>query len=152
MQQNTKDVDYWNRPPPIRETVPTGSYASLAESAPFVAEPTVKPPLPNMQYQPPEAMEVDSLPKPLKSLTPPPPEKPPSPPRSPPSPIGPPSGLMVALARLADLESQLDFALAKHLQVVRERELIKEQTKHLKELPVGVEAFEEDLAKLVNEK
>jgi len=55
---------------------------------------------------------------------------------------------MVALARLADLEAQLDFALAKHSQVARQRELIQEQTKHLKELPVGLEAFEEDLAKL----
>jgi hypothetical protein len=52
---------------------------------------------------------------------------------------------MVALARLADLESQLDFALAKHMRVSRERELIQEQTKHLKDLPVGAEAFEEDL-------
>jgi hypothetical protein len=57
---------------------------------------------------------------------------------------------MVALARLADLESQLDFALAKHSQFVRERELIEEQTKHLEHLPIGVEAFEEDLAKLAS--
>lgn len=55
---------------------------------------------------------------------------------------------MVALARLADLDSQLDFALAKHAQLTRERELVELQTEHLKELPVGLEAFEEDLAKL----
>jgi hypothetical protein len=55
---------------------------------------------------------------------------------------------MVALARLADLDSQLDFALAKHAQVVRECELIHVHTKHLEKLPVGVEAFEDDFSKL----
>jgi hypothetical protein len=72
-------------------------------------------------------------------------------PKSPPLPVGPPSGLMVALTRLADLESQLDFALAKHSQLVRQRELLGVQADHLKTLPVGVEAFQDELAKLIED-
>ena len=129
-----------------KPAVSAGSYASLAESSPFVAqvarEPAAVPPL---SYSAMDSKPVSARPK---SATPPPEPKPVQRPPTPPSPVGPPSGLMVALARLADLESQLDFALAKHSQVVRERELIQEQTKHLEELPIGVEAFEEDLAKL----
>jgi hypothetical protein len=58
---------------------------------------------------------------------------------------------MVALTRLADLESQLDFALAKHSQLVRQRELLGVQADHLKTLPVGVEAFQDELAKLIED-
>ena len=58
---------------------------------------------------------------------------------------------MVELTRLADLESQLDFALAKHAQLVRQRELLEVQTEHLKTLPVGVDAFQEELTKLTEE-
>lgn len=132
-----------------KPTVSAGSYASLAdESSPFVPqvarEPAAAPPL---SYSAMDSKPVFTRPK---SATPPPEPKPVQRPPTPPSPVGPPSGLMVALARLADLESQLDFALAKHSQFVRERELIEEQTKHLEHLPIGVEAFEEDLAKLAS--
>jgi hypothetical protein len=58
---------------------------------------------------------------------------------------------MVALTRLADLESQLDFALAKHTQLARQRELLEVQAEHLKTLPVGFEAFQDELVKLIEE-
>ena len=72
-------------------------------------------------------------------------------PKSPPSPVGPPSSLMVAFTCLADLESQLDFALAKHAQLARQRKLLEVQTEHLKTLPVGVDAFQEELTKLIED-
>lgn len=141
--------DQWKRPPPpVHERpISTGSYASLAAENPFVvAQPKKEPelpapPPPGMTYQQQEMKEPELPPVQTKALTPPPPEPVVARPPSPPSPVGPPSGLMVALARLADVESQLDFALAKHMRVSRERELIQEQTKHLEQLPVWQDAF-----------
>lgn len=58
---------------------------------------------------------------------------------------------MVAMTRLADLESQMEFAYAKHMQLVRERELLAVQTERLRDLPVGIEAFQDDLKKYLAE-
>ena len=58
---------------------------------------------------------------------------------------------MVALTRLADLESQMEFAYAKHRQLMRQREILRVQTETLRDLPVGVDAFKEDLEKLIAE-
>ena len=66
--------------------------------------------------------------------------KPPSPP-----PAVKPSGVMIALTRLADLEAQLEFAFAKHMQLVKKQKELGSQTKVLSKLPVGIEAFQEDL-------
>ena len=70
------------------------------------------------------------------------------PPSPPPEPTEP-SAFTVALTRMVDLESQLDFVYAKHLQLIRQTELLTAQIDTLRDLPVGREAFQEDLDKLV---
>ena len=67
----------------------------------------------------------------------------------PPSP-GPPSALTVALIRLADLESEVEFAYAKHIMLAKRHKVLLKQYEHLEGLPVGVEAFEDELKALVN--
>ena len=78
----------------------------------------------------------------------PPPEKavnvvPPSPPAA------PPSGLALAQARLSHLTAQMEFQYAKHLQLSTEHDIIKAKISTLKDLPVGMDAFREDLEKLM---
>ncbi len=70
---------------------------------------------------------------------------PPSPPPA------PPSGLTVALARLSDLTSQIEFQYAKYVQMTKEHHIIKAKIEMLKELPVGIDAIREDLDKLEEE-
>jgi len=62
----------------------------------------------------------------------------------PPSP-GPPSGLTTALTRLADLEAQMEFAYAKHIMLAKRHQLLEAQYDHLEGLPVGAEAFQDEL-------
>jgi hypothetical protein len=50
---------------------------------------------------------------------------------------------------MVDLESQLDFAIAKHLQLMRQSEILKVQVFTLRDLPVGREAFQDDLDALI---
>ena len=68
---------------------------------------------------------------------------PPSPPAS------QPSGLAQALARLSDANAEMEFQYAKHLQLTKEHEIIKAKIERLKELPVGVDAFKDDLDALM---
>jgi hypothetical protein len=56
-----------------------------------------------------------------------------------------PSGTMIALTRLADLEAQLEYAYAKHIQLMKKQKELNLQAKILAKLPVGVNAFKEDL-------
>jgi hypothetical protein len=56
-----------------------------------------------------------------------------------------PSGVMVALTRLADLEAQLEYAYAKHVQLMKIQEDLNLQSKILAKLPVGIDAFKEEL-------
>ena len=56
----------------------------------------------------------------------------------------------MALARLADLEAQMEFAYAKHVMLAKRHTLLLAQYDHLESLPVGVDAFEEELKALVN--
>lgn len=152
----------------LRESISAGSSASLAESgppsAPFMddsmrGDPKLSltsPPISDVWPPSNDSKELDIMQN--KPSTPTPTPTPAEEvavavetPKSPPSPVGPPSGLMLELTRLADLESQLDFALAKHAQLVRQRELLEVQTEHLKTLPVGVDAFQEELTKLIEE-
>jgi hypothetical protein len=85
-----------------------------------------------------------------RNVTTPPPQReeevdvvPPSPPAA------APSGLAVALARLSDLTAQMEFQYAKHLQLTRDHEIVKTKISTLKELPVGMDAFKDDLDKLM---
>jgi hypothetical protein len=65
-----------------------------------------------------------------------------------PPPPGKPSGATEALARLVDLEAQMEYAYAKHMQLVNRQKELQAQAKVLSDLPVGVEAFKEDLEAL----
>jgi len=56
-----------------------------------------------------------------------------------------PSGLIMALSRLAELEEQLEYAFAKHVQLTKTQEKLRAQTKVLKKLPVGIDAIREEL-------
>jgi hypothetical protein len=51
----------------------------------------------------------------------------------------------LALTRLADLEAQMEFAFAKHLQLMTAGKRLHVQTETLRDLPVGLECFKEDL-------
>ena len=89
---------------------------------------------PQQQQPPPEEVieeEVDVVP--------------PSPPPA------PPSGLAVALTRLSDLTSQIEFQYAKYLQMTKKHYIIKAKIETLKDLPVGIDAIREDLDKLEEE-
>jgi hypothetical protein len=55
------------------------------------------------------------------------------------------------MARLADLNETMEFQYARHQQLTTEHECIKIKVETLKELPVGMDAFKEDLDKFVNE-
>ena len=116
----------------------TSSYANLASAPPMRANPPVPTTIPTAGRRPP---------------TPPPPppeveEKVQTPPPSP----GPPSGVTVALTRLADLEAQMEFAYAKHILLQKRHELLMAQYDHLETLPVGFDAFEEEYKKFIGEK
>ena len=65
-----------------------------------------------------------------------------------PPPKGEPSGVMKALVRLLDLEASMEFAYAKHMQLVKKQKELKSQAVILADLPVGVESFKEDLEQL----
>jgi len=70
----------------------------------------------------------------------------------PPSPpAAAPSALSLAMARLADLNETMEFQYARHQQLTIEHECIKVKIETLRELPVGMDAFKEDLDKLINE-
>jgi hypothetical protein len=56
-----------------------------------------------------------------------------------------PSPYVLALTRLADLEAQMEFAFAKHLQLMTAGKRLHVQTETLRDLPVGLECFKEDL-------
>ena len=70
-------------------------------------------------------------------------------PQSPPP--GPPSGVTLALVRLSDLTSQMEFAYAKQLKLQREHEVVKAKIRVLKGLPVGIDAYREELNALITE-
>ena len=65
-----------------------------------------------------------------------------------PPPIGKPSGVMQALVRLVDLEAQMEYAYAKHMLLVKRQKELQLQAKVLADLPVGFEAFKEELEAL----
>jgi hypothetical protein len=52
---------------------------------------------------------------------------------------------MQALARLVDLEAQMEYAYAKHMRLVNRNKELKLQAKILADLPIGIDALKEDL-------
>ncbi len=81
---------------------------------------------------------------------------PPSPPPAPESPKpkrpepADPSGFVTELIRLADLEAQMEYEFAKHIQLVNKHQELKAQYQLLETLPVGIDAIKDDLARLEN--
>eukprot|EP00977_Amphora_coffeiformis_P009051 scaffold2050_cov167-Amphora_coffeaeformis.AAC.5 len=70
--------------------------------------------------------------------------KPPSPrPASPPP--SEPSGLVLALTRLANMEEELNFAYARHMKLMAKQKKLRASYAKLENLPVGLEAIEDDL-------
>jgi hypothetical protein len=61
-----------------------------------------------------------------------------------------PSGLVTALIRLADLEAQMEYEFAKHMQILNKHKELKAQYQLLESLPVGIDAIKDDLARLEN--
>jgi hypothetical protein len=59
-----------------------------------------------------------------------------------------PSGYIVALTRLADMEAQMEYAFAKHLHLSIEQKKLRAQYGILEGLPVGIDAVKEDLDNL----
>lgn len=114
-------------PPTITKLEDTGTPAMSSSEQEIAKSPTPPPPPPPV----------------VKSPSPPPP-----PPSPPPEPV-PPSSFLVSLVRLVEAESQLDYVLAKHLQLVRKRKLLRAQIEKLESLPIGADAFKEDLDKLI---
>lgn len=86
-----------------------------------------------------------TLPTPI--LTPPPPPEPSQPEAPEPA---EPSGYVTALIRLADLEAQMEYEFAKHMQLLTTHQELKAQYQVLENLPVGLDAIKEDLARLEN--
>ena len=55
------------------------------------------------------------------------------------------------MSRLSDLTAQMEFQYAKHLQLSKEHEIIKAKISVLEKLPVGMDAFRDDLDRLMME-
>jgi len=129
---------------PLEREERHASYASLAMDGPNPFRENDQP----HEHQP----EPEPVPLPLPVPVPPLPEVLPGPdviPPSPPPEPAEPSAFTVAISRMVDLESQLDFAYAKHLQLVRQTQLLKAQVETLQDLPVGREAFQDDIDAII---
>jgi hypothetical protein len=86
--------------------------------------------------------------EPVRPPPPPPPPKPPQATREPSA----PSETVLALTRLVDLEAQMEFAFAKQMALIAEQKKLEIQYKVLENLPVGLEAYQEELDRLKKEK
>jgi len=75
--------------------------------------------------------------------------EPPVPPPISPPPKGKPTGVMLALTRLIELEASMEYAYAKHMLLSNRRKELQRQQEVLETLPVGIEAIRGDLEKLV---
>ena len=71
------------------------------------------------------------------------------PPRAPAPDPTDPTPAVSAMARWMDLEAQLEYAFAKHVQLVLEHRTQRARCDRLEQLDVGMEAFQDDLDALV---
>lgn len=74
--------------------------------------------------------------------------EPASPPPTPPPEPSEPSGSIMALTRLIDMEAQLEYAFAKHVQLLTAQKRLRMQYNVLEGLGVGVDAIQDELDKL----
>lgn len=114
---------------------------------------------PNEMYQEPWGMSSEPPAPSPRGVPPPPPSKsgvevilikdePPEAVPSPPPEPSEPSGRVMALTRLIDLEAQMEFAFVKHLHLMLEQKKLRAKYEMLDSLPVGIDAFSEELDKL----
>lgn len=72
-------------------------------------------------------------------------DKKPQPIKVKPPPKGKPTGIMIALTRLIELEASMEYAYAKHVLLVNRQKELEHQKKILQKLPVGLNAIKDDL-------
>lgn len=53
--------------------------------------------------------------------------------------------MILALTRLVDMEEELDFAYARHVILMAKQKKLRAAYEHLEQLPIGLEALEDDL-------
>jgi hypothetical protein len=106
-------------PPSFPNATPATTVETSSSSVVFVKTEEVGPTQPAVQPEPPTG-----LPAPEPSA---------------------PTPYVLALTRLVDLEAQMEFAFAKHLQLMTAGKRLHVQTETLRDLPVGLECFKEDL-------
>jgi hypothetical protein len=99
-----------------------------------------KPPHPQSPAEPPATTTPVASTSPVVVDT-----KPKSPPPSPPPEPAEASGLILALTRLVDMEEELDFAYARHVILMAKQKKLRAAYEHLEQLPIGLEALEDDL-------
>jgi hypothetical protein len=64
-----------------------------------------------------------------------------------PPPKGKPTGIMLALSRLIELEASMEYAYTKHMLLVNRRKELQHKQKVLESLEIGLDAIQEDLEK-----
>ncbi|CAB9503775.1 expressed unknown protein [Seminavis robusta] len=129
-QPSPRGTTDWRKTAPPPPRIMVNSYATLAANPP----PRPSPSAPSSPTKAPAAPVPAAEPERVED--------------PPPSPAAP-SGYTKALARLADVEAQMEFAFAKHIMLVKRHRLLDAQYNHLESLPVGVDAFQAELDKLL---
>ena len=110
-----------------------GDYVSMGTSAMSTKDVAVKTP-----------EKANSLVSQETASQPAPPENPGPPVITPPEP-SPPSAVVLALTRLADMKAELEFAYAKHMLLKAKHRNLRAQFNVLEKLPIGIEAIQDDL-------
>uniref|UniRef100_A0A7S2YEY4 Uncharacterized protein n=1 Tax=Entomoneis paludosa TaxID=265537 RepID=A0A7S2YEY4_9STRA len=122
------------------------SYAELGTSLPSYSELGTSLPSYSDLGRSKQAPSVSVTKTPPRVPTPTPPTPPPTPPPEPSA----PSGLVLALTRLADMEAEMECAYAKHMLLKARQKKLRAQYELMENLPVGIEAIQDDLDKFVN--
>jgi len=117
------------RAPPTATSAPGTSSGKTEQAKPQAGKTTTT-----------DTAEAKSAKEKVEAPKPPPGPKAPTPP-----PKGKPTGAMVALARLMDLEASMEYAYTKHLLLMQRQKELAEQYKVLETLPVGLDAIQDDL-------
>lgn len=117
----------WQRgpSPPLQVSIPKQTPSIKQEASPAFRKAIAKVPV-TIPVEPPVKKEPE-LPPPLPTPAP-----------------SAPSKYVLALTRLVDLEAQMEFAFAKHLQLVTGGKRLHAQTETLQDLPVGMECFNKE--------
>jgi hypothetical protein len=120
--------------------VPSGSYGALHMAEPAFKDDQRAKTVPQTHSSM-ETIDVDAAADTIIEIDA-PIERPPTPPPDP----AEPSGSVMALTRLLDLETQMEFAYAKHMFLVQQQKLLRQQYQVLENLPVGIDAIKDEVA------